>query len=156
MQSIRYPLIRYGSHDMTYSSPSRRLEKLSRVTATLTCAAFPLFASAQSSDISNAPSDLNESTPDNNVMQHRQPTPTLVEHPSPSVAQANDMKASSLLEMFTKGNIDLTLRTIYYSGNDVFFNTAKNQDTISYGGQLGFTSAQLYGFSFGISGFLQR
>jgi outer membrane porin, OprD family len=156
MQHIRYPQIRYGSHDMTNALSPQFLGKLSRVTATLTCAAFPLFSSAQSSDISNAPSDLNESTPDNNVMQHREPTPTLVEHPSPSVAQADDMKASSLLEMFTKGNIDLTLRTIYYSGNDVFFNTAKNQDTISYGGQLGFTSAQLYGFSFGISGFLQR
>jgi hypothetical protein len=88
-------------------------------------------------------------------------TPTLPEalaevrppQPAPTVG-ANE--ATSLLEMFTKGHFSGYARTLYFSLHNAYYVPNSNQDTISYGGMLGYTSAALYGFSFGVSGFVQR
>lgn len=64
--------------------------------------------------------------------------------------------ASSLTEMFTKGHISGDFRTIYFSTHNSFYSKGVNQDTASYGGKLGYTSAAWDGFSVGVSGFLQR
>lgn len=74
---------------------------------------------------------------------------------APSAA-AGTNEAKSLLELFTKGHFSGNFRTIYFSSRNAFFTPGMNQDTASYGGKLGFTTASLYGFSVGVSGFVQR
>ncbi|WP_321817693.1 MULTISPECIES: OprD family outer membrane porin [unclassified Paraburkholderia] len=88
-------------------------------------------------------------------------TPTVPEAQAevkpPSAAQlAGSNEATSLLEAFTKGHFSGDFRTIYFSTHNAFFSPGVNQDTISYGGKLGFTTASLYGFTAGVSGFIQR
>ncbi|EEE07345.1 TPA: OprD family outer membrane porin [Burkholderia multivorans] len=84
-------------------------------------------------------------------------TPTVPEvqaEVKPPSVGANE--ASSLLEVFTKGHFSGDFRTIYFSSHNAFYSPGLNQDTISYGGKLGFTTASLHGFSAGVSGFIQR
>ncbi|WP_250514619.1 OprD family outer membrane porin [Caballeronia sp. INDeC2] len=64
--------------------------------------------------------------------------------------------AENLVEMFTKGQFFGDVRAIYFSSHNAFYQTGMNQDTISYGGGLGYRTASLYGFSLGVSGYLQR
>lgn len=64
--------------------------------------------------------------------------------------------ANSLAEMFTKGRFSGNFRTIYFSSHNAFFTPNKNQDTISYGGNLAYRTASYAGFSAGVSGFIQR
>ena len=83
-----------------------------------------------------------------------------VEHAAASAAAAAPAvapgTATNLLEMFTKGQFFGDVRTIYFSSHNAFYQTGLNQDTISYGGGLGYKTANFYGFSLGVSGYLQR
>lgn len=63
---------------------------------------------------------------------------------------------NSLVDMFTKGHFSGNLRSLYFSTHNGFFSKGVNQDTIAYGGKLAFTTARFYGFSLGVSGYLQR
>jgi hypothetical protein len=71
-----------------------------------------------------------------------------------TTAQSSD--ASSVAEMFSKGSINGNFRTIYFSGHNAFFNKGLTQDTLSYGGKLGFKTAAYQGFSAGVSAYVQR
>ncbi|WP_207005037.1 OprD family outer membrane porin [Trinickia mobilis] len=73
--------------------------------------------------------------------------------PAPAIG-ANE--ATSLLEMFTKGHFYGNFRTEYFTLHNAYFVPASNQDTVSYGGTFGYKTAALYGFSVGVSAFLQR
>ncbi|WP_242540569.1 OprD family outer membrane porin [Trinickia mobilis] len=79
------------------------------------------------------------------------PVPPL--QPVPTVG-ANE--ATSLIEMFTKGHFYGNVRTEYFSLHNAYFVPGSNQDTVSYGGTLGYKTAALYGFSVGVSAFIQR
>lgn len=65
-------------------------------------------------------------------------------------------KATSLGDMFAKGSFAGDFRTIYFSSHNAFYKPGLTQNTASYGGKLGYTTASLYGFSMGVSGFIQR
>lgn len=62
----------------------------------------------------------------------------------------------SVYNWLADGKISGYERTLYYSSHNAFFNKNQNQDTISYGGGLEYDTARLYGFSAGVSGYLQR
>jgi hypothetical protein len=88
-------------------------------------------------------------------------TPTLPEtqaevKPPPAAQAVSADQASTLIEMFTKGHFSGNFRTIYFSSHNAFYSPGLNQDTISYGGKLGFTTASLDGFSVRVSGVIQR
>jgi outer membrane porin, OprD family len=84
-------------------------------------------------------------------------TPTVPEAAAETAAPAANRKdATSLVDMFTQGQFSGDARTIYFSTHNAFFNKGQNQDTISYGGGLEYTTARLYGFSLGVSGYIQR
>lgn len=75
-------------------------------------------------------------------------------------AEEDDKKHVSYLEganpttqfdkLFTQGKIAGTFRTLYYSTHNTYFSD-RSEDTIGYGGSLGFTSGTVEGFSFGLS-----
>lgn len=65
-------------------------------------------------------------------------------------------EANSLGEMISRGHIDANLRTLYYSAHNAFFTKGRTQDTLSYGGKLGFVSGRYNGFSVGLSSYVQR
>ncbi|WP_414439792.1 OprD family outer membrane porin [Burkholderia sp. 22PA0106] len=65
-------------------------------------------------------------------------------------------EAHNVGEMITKGTFFGNIRTFYYASRNAFFSPGANQNTVSYGGELGYVSAPLYGFSVGVSGYLQR
>jgi hypothetical protein len=65
-------------------------------------------------------------------------------------------QADSLAEMFTQGKVSGYVRSLYFSSNNAFYVPGKDQDTLSYGGELGFHSAAYEGFSFGLSALAQR
>lgn len=67
----------------------------------------------------------------------------------------SDNQAATFTEMFSKGKVGGNVRMIYFSTHNNFFSST-DQDTVSYGGKLGFTTATLNGFSAGVSGFIQR
>ena len=84
-------------------------------------------------------------------------TPTVPEAAAEVVPAAGASKdVTSLVDMFTKGQFSGDFRTIYFSTHNGFFTKGLNQDTISYGGALEYTTARLYGFSLGVSGYIQR
>ncbi|QNN59068.1 outer membrane porin, OprD family [Diaphorobacter ruginosibacter] len=64
--------------------------------------------------------------------------------------------AVNMGEMFSKGQIEGNARAIYFHSQNAYYVPGLNQDTASIGGKLGFRSARYNGFSFGLSGFLQR
>jgi hypothetical protein len=80
--------------------------------------------------------------------------------PAVAYAQSSDTVqsdvANSVLEMFTKGKADVTLRSLYFSTHNGYFVKGENQDTIAYGAEVRFETARLYGFSLGASAFVQR
>ncbi|HTJ94776.1 MAG TPA: OprD family outer membrane porin [Pararobbsia sp.] len=83
-------------------------------------------------------------------------TPTVTEaaaETAPPPASPKDV--TNPVDWFTKGQFSGDLRTIYFSTHNNFFSRT-SQDTISYGGGLEYTTARLYGFSLGVSGYLQR
>jgi hypothetical protein len=69
---------------------------------------------------------------------------------------ADAVQADSLTGMFTQGKVSGYLRSLYFSSNNAFYVPGKDQDTVSYGGELGFKSAAYEGFSFGLSALAQR
>jgi hypothetical protein len=69
---------------------------------------------------------------------------------------ADATQAESLTQMFTQGKVSGYLRSLYFSSNNAFYVPGKDQDTLSYGGELGFRSATFEGFSFGLSALAQR
>lgn len=72
-------------------------------------------------------------------------------------AEPSDEKsASNLEEVFTKGQVSGSLRSLYYSTHNAYFAQGLNQDTISYGGFLKYETAPLDGFNFGVSGIFVR
>jgi len=72
-----------------------------------------------------------------------------------SDSTSTDKQANSLSEVFTKGTFSGNFRTFYYSTHNGFFTKNNNQDTISYGGNLAFETAEYYGFSAKVAGFTQ-
>lgn len=75
--------------------------------------------------------------------------------PVPAPADAGK-EATNLAEMITKGQFFGNVRTFYYASHNAFFSKGANQNTLSYGGELGYVTAPFYGFSVGVSGYLQR
>ncbi|MDE1166627.1 MAG: OprD family outer membrane porin [Pseudomonas sp.] len=71
-------------------------------------------------------------------------------------APADTGDADTLGEVFSKGKVNGNFRTLYYSAHNSFFTKGLTQDTLSYGGKLGFTTARYNGFSAGLSGYVQR
>jgi hypothetical protein len=67
-----------------------------------------------------------------------------------------EAEADTLGEMISGGRIDGNFSTLYYSAHNAFFTPGMTQDTLSYGGKLGFFSARYEGFSVGLSGYVQR
>jgi hypothetical protein len=63
---------------------------------------------------------------------------------------------NNLLDMFTQGHFSGKVRSFYYSTHNGYFTKGENQDTITWGGELDYTTARLYGFSVGVSGYIQR
>lgn len=74
----------------------------------------------------------------------------------PSKSEATSDGATNLRQMFTQGEPDGVLRTLYYTNHNAFFNSSADRDTAAFGGMLGFTSAELKGFSFRLSAYAQR
>ena len=85
----------------------------------------------------------------------------------PLSAKANDtLSATScpgqsenvdeLSEAFTCGRVSGSLRALYYSTHNAYFEQGYNQDTISYGGTVKYETAPFHGFSIGISANLLR
>lgn len=64
--------------------------------------------------------------------------------------------ADSLSEMFSCGSVSGSLRTLYYSTHNAYFVPGYTQDTVSYGGNVKYATAEYYGLSLGVSGILQR
>jgi hypothetical protein len=84
-------------------------------------------------------------------------TPTLPEAAAEVAAPVTGSNnVTSLVDMFTKGQFSGDFRTIYFSSHNAFYTPGLTQNTASYGGKLGYTTASLYGFSMGVSGFIQR
>lgn len=69
---------------------------------------------------------------------------------------ATPKDVDSLLNWFMDGKVSGYVRTIYFSTHNNFFTKNQNQDTFSYGGGLEYDTARLYGFSAGVSAYLQR
>lgn len=65
-------------------------------------------------------------------------------------------EVSSVADMFSKGKFSGNIRTFYYSLRSAYFVSGLNQDTVSYGGNIAYTSARLMGFRLGGSAYLQR
>ncbi|WP_052364879.1 OprD family outer membrane porin [Halotalea alkalilenta] len=107
--------------------------------AGLALLAAPALVLAQTSDAT----DPNQPTPESS-------------QPDPAMQQQSSGEARDLTEMFTLGEFHGALRSLYYSTHNAYFTPGQNQDTISYGGFVGFTSARYQGFRFGLSGILQR
>jgi len=63
---------------------------------------------------------------------------------------------NNLLDMFTQGHFSGNVRAFYYSTHNGYFTKGENQDTMTWGGELAYTTARLYGFSVGVSGYIQR
>jgi outer membrane porin, OprD family len=81
--------------------------------------------------------------------------------PTLALAQSTDAgnapaEVSSLSDMIGEGKVSGDIRTIYFSTHNAFFVPGLEQNTVSYGGKLGYTTATLNGFSAGVSGFIQR
>lgn len=68
----------------------------------------------------------------------------------------NSGDATNFAEMFTKGQFFGDIRTIYFSSHNAFYQSGLNQNTASYGGGVGYKTANFYGFSLGVSGYIQR
>lgn len=73
-----------------------------------------------------------------------------------TVSNADSSDVASFTDMFSKGEFSGDFRTIYFSSHNAFYTPGRTQNTVSYGGKLGFTSARMDGFSFGVSAFMQR
>lgn len=69
---------------------------------------------------------------------------------------ADTEQADSFTQMFTQGKVSGYLRSLYFSTNNAFYVPGKDQDTVSYGGEVRFKSAVYEGFSFGLSALAQR
>ncbi|WP_213879353.1 OprD family outer membrane porin [Pseudomonas sp. dw_358] len=69
---------------------------------------------------------------------------------------ADAVQADSLSDMFSDGKVSGYVRSLYFSSHNAFYERGKNQDTVSYGGELAFHSAVYEGFSFGLSALVQR
>jgi hypothetical protein len=79
-------------------------------------------------------------------------------HAVPANAQSASHKpahADDFAQMFAQGVPDATFRTLDFATRNVFFQPDIDPNTAAAGGILGFTSAELDGFSFRISGFGQ-
>ncbi|RKP57899.1 outer membrane porin, OprD family [Pararobbsia silviterrae] len=83
-------------------------------------------------------------------------TPTVTDAAAETVpAPAGPKAVTNVVDWFAKGQFAGDFRTIYFSTHNNFFSRT-SQDTISYGGGLEYTTASLYGFSLGFSGYIQR
>lgn len=75
----------------------------------------------------------------------------------PSLAQATDSNtANDFSEIFTKGKVSGSVRSLYYSTHNAYFVNGYNQDTVSYGGFLKYETAPYDGFNLGVSGLFVR
>ncbi|WP_413742966.1 TonB-dependent receptor [Sodalis sp. RH15] len=54
------------------------------------------------------------------------------------------------------GTVSGSLRTLYYSSHNTLFVTGKSQDTVSYGGNVKYETAPLYGFRAALGGVFLR
>jgi hypothetical protein len=73
-----------------------------------------------------------------------------------AVYAADAAQADSFSGMFSQGKVSGYLRTLYFSSNNAFYVDGKDQDTVSYGGEVRFKSGVYEGFSFGLSALAQR
>ena len=79
----------------------------------------------------------------------------------PVMAQAvadddNTQTANDFSEIFTKGKVSGSIRSLYYSTHNAYFVSKYNQDTVSYGGFLKYETAPYDGFNLGVSGLFVR
>ncbi|MFM0158049.1 OprD family outer membrane porin [Paraburkholderia sediminicola] len=90
-----------------------------------------------------------------NAVSPSQPDAAAEAAPVASVAPGgNDV--NNLRDMIAEGQFFGNVRTFYYASRNAFFSAGANQNTVSYGGELGYNTARFYGFSVGVSGYLQR
>ncbi|MCY0853200.1 OprD family outer membrane porin [Cupriavidus sp. D39] len=124
------------------------------IRSTLACAAMAVVlgqaAAAQAAD-AETQSTMTAAIPGGSEGADSPPTTAPVALPT---VVGNE--ATSFSEVFTKGRFSGNFRTIYFSSHNAFFTPGKNQDTISYGGNLAYRTSSYYGFSAGVSGFIQR
>ena len=69
---------------------------------------------------------------------------------------APESQADSPGDMLSKGRFEGYARAIYFHSSNAYYVPGLRQDTASIGGKVGFRSAGYRGFSFGVSGFVQR
>lgn len=124
-------------------------------------AACPIAAFAQddgTSDRMAQSAETAENTPDDYQEQPSE-APADNEEGIPEDTTGNtpeDDKVTTLRDMFEKGTFDGNLRTLYYSTDNAFFTSGQDQDTVSVGGMLRFTTAELMGFSLQLGAYAQR
>lgn len=120
-----------------------------RLTATVAAMSF-LMSGAVFAD-TEAPRDNEPSDAKSKLIQ----TPP-ANQADESAPPAKDSSARNLREMFTLGEADGDLRMLYFANHNAFFNSDADRNTAAIGGQLGFTTAELEGFSLRISAYAQR
>ncbi len=67
-----------------------------------------------------------------------------------------DGGADNAADFFQCGTVSGSLRTLYYSSHNTLFVTGRSQDTVSYGGDIKYETAPLYGFRAALGGVFLR
>lgn len=86
-----------------------------------------------------------------------QPQPNAKGAPNGPTAQADGAThVHSLRAMLEQGTTDGNFRFYDFTSHNAFVTKSQNQNTGSYGGKLGLTTATLYGFSLRLAAYAQR
>lgn len=140
---------------MTRRPLRSRLGLLSLSSAALVvAAALPMTALAQDSDDTTR-SDAPEVTPDDTQNNTPDQVPASKEEGQTEVTESKP-EVRTLRDMFEQGTADGNFRMLYYSADNAFFTPNQDQDTVSVGGRVGFTTAELKGFSVRVAAYAQR
>ena len=138
---------------MHRASSTLRLGLLSVASAAIVLAATsPTAAFAQDDSDSTTPDDYQEQ-PSEAPANTEEGVP---EETTESDTQDDTGEVATLRDMFEQGSFDGNLRTLYYSTDNAFFTPDQNQDTVSVGGMLRFTTAELNGFTVQLAAYAQR
>lgn len=70
--------------------------------------------------------------------------------------QADDDVAYGPAQMVSRGTLDASLRTLYFTNQNAFFERDADRDTATIGGGIGLTAAPWHGVSFRLSAYAQR
>ncbi|HHT0369210.1 TPA: OprD family outer membrane porin [Raoultella planticola] len=75
---------------------------------------------------------------------------------STALCHYQQQQGNTLFTALACGQISGSIRTLYYSTHNANFVTARNQDTVSYGGSIKYETGDYYGVSAGVSGIFVR